>query len=125
MSLHYGIVGRRAVRAGLLQLGDRGGTAAVADRHREIAPQAGDLRPRHGAALDEAAKLVIGAAPQLDERRQIEAGARSPRGIRRAARQLVVRADFLADVAAIDVRPYCRAVLVRDLATELAREARA
>src|SRR5688500_7464161 len=67
----------------------------------QVPAQAGDLRPGHRRALDERAQLIVRLACQIDEARQIETGARLPWRIAGRRSRLVVRTDFLTDVAAV------------------------
>ena len=123
---HHRIGGRRLIGAALLQRGERVGVAAVADRDGQVAPQAGELRARHRAALRRARAGRCRTARQSSTSRgRFESAcAAATRASADDRRRLVVRADFLADVAAVDVIAERGAMLVGNAGSQLDREVR-
>src|SRR5918993_3966143 len=94
---------------GVMMLGGRGEAwlgldVGVAQRDGDVPPQSFDLGALHRTPLQHGAPFVIRTLPEIDERGRVETATRLPRRIRRVRRRLVVRADFLADVAAVNVR---------------------
>ena len=91
--------------------------AAVPERDREIAAQPLHACPLHRAALQQRSQLIVGSLPQVQETRPVEARTRLPgRSFGAGQGRQIPRADFLADVAAVDVRADGVALLRRESA---------
>src|SRR5262245_53473159 len=100
---HHWILRSRTIVRRFLQSRDGLLIRAVAERHGDVASESGDLGAAHRASLDRATQLGIRASPQIDQAREVESLTWLPWCVTRCRRRLVVRTDFLADIAPVDM----------------------
>src|SRR5438132_14334587 len=112
MFAHHWVRCRWLVGPLLVQSRERLFISAVADGDSEIASQASEFRASHRAPLCQGAQLAVRPVPQFDQSLKVETRARLPWRVRGDRRWLVVRADVLADGAAVHVVAECGAGLV-------------
>src|SRR5215470_4758139 len=89
--------------------------ARVFKGDRQVATQAGDLCPPHRTPAHAGSKLLVRAGGQLRCRDCVPLASRLPRWIGRYGGALVPRADFLADIAAIDMVADAAGIRFRDV----------
>src|SRR2546428_9370302 len=100
----FAIVGR----SGISSAADRGfgGGLGIGGGNRDVPAKAGGLGPAHGASMHRAFQILVAHRFEGADLDLVPLRARLPRRIARDRRPRVPRTYFLADVAAIHMRPY-------------------